>query len=44
MNRLSIFTVFTLAVLLPLSAQAQVTVLLSETTDAFPTNPNADLD
>jgi len=43
MNRLSIFTVFTLAVLLPLSAQAQVTVLLSETTDAFPTNPNADL-
>ena len=43
MNRLSIFTIFTLAVLLPLSTQAQVTVLLSETTDAFPTNPNADL-
>ena len=42
MNRI-IFTLLTLAVLLPSSAQAQVTVILSEESAAFPTNPNAEL-
>ena len=43
MTRLTIFALLTLAVLLPSVAQAQVNVILSTESDAFPTNPNANL-
>ena len=43
MTRLTIFVLLALAVLLPSAAQAQVNVILSTESDAFPTNPNATL-
>ena len=43
LNRLTISALLTLAVFLPSAAQAQLTVLLSEQSDAFPTNPNANI-
>ena len=43
LNRLTISALLTLAVFLPSAAQAQLTVLLSEQSATFPTNPNANI-
>ena len=43
MTRLTIFALLTLAVLLPSVAQGQFTVLLSQESAVFPTNPNANI-
>ena len=43
MNRLLTFSLLAVALSVPSAAQAQVTVLLSQESEAFPVNPNADL-
>ena len=43
LNRLTISALLTLAALLPSTATAQLTVLLSEESAVFPTNPNANI-